>query len=147
MVQKQIYIGLILIRTAVLSSRSIQMIICFTWMSSVCCDLLGRCTKALSRRNFLIISMLVSNLTTRRLSGCATTTIKGSSSLFTVYCKSAVMSKNWRYRHGYLHELTSWLYVTDCVPVFFLLSKTKIFVNKNISFSLMKTKTKMKIKW
>ena len=32
------------------------------------------------------------------------------------------------------------------VHQFFLLTKTKLFVNDNVSFSLTKTKTKMKIK-
>lgn len=61
------------------------------------CGLLGLYTKAVSRRSFLIILMHASSRTTKRLSECATITIRVSSSLSTVYCRSAVTLRNSRY--------------------------------------------------
>ena len=61
------------------------------------CNLLGLYMKAQSQRSFSTISMHVSNLTTKRQSECVITIIKASLSPFTVYCRSAVMSRNSRY--------------------------------------------------
>lgn len=72
----------------------------------VCCYVVGLYTKVLSRRSFLIIWMHVSELTTRRLNGCAIITIKGLLNLFTVCFRSAAMSRNSRYNTAtYVNEL------------------------------------------